>query len=109
MVISASPSATGYREIEIVSRSILNQIDSRSRERKSQEQEKEGVLSLQRPLFFGEACVFAKALNMRKASNENDRANLIVSLSVSELVPPWEVSALITGIRKIGADLELSF
>lgn len=41
-------------------------------------------------------------------SIESDCASLI-SLSVSELVPPWEVSALITDIRKIGADLELSF
>ncbi|XP_058185931.1 uncharacterized protein LOC131303156 [Rhododendron vialii] len=41
-------------------------------------------------------------------SIESDCASLI-SLSVSELVPPWEVSALITDIRKIGAELELSF
>ncbi|KAF7153144.1 hypothetical protein RHSIM_Rhsim01G0167200 [Rhododendron simsii] len=58
--------------------------------------------------IFREACLFAKALNLQNVSIESDCASLI-SLSVSELVPPWEVLALITDIRKIGAELELSF
>ncbi|KAG5541587.1 hypothetical protein RHGRI_021428 [Rhododendron griersonianum] len=39
---------------------------------------------------------------------ENDNAQLI-SLSVSELVPPWEALAIISDIRSLASDLRLSF
>ncbi|KAI8531807.1 hypothetical protein RHMOL_Rhmol11G0164700 [Rhododendron molle] len=52
-----------------------------------------------------EACLFAKALNLCNVLIERDCASLI-SLSVSELAPPWDVSALLTDIRKISAELD---
>ncbi|KAF7123675.1 hypothetical protein RHSIM_Rhsim12G0010300 [Rhododendron simsii] len=55
-----------------------------------------------------EACLFAKALNVNSVSVENDNVQLI-SLSVLELVPPWEVMAIISDIRMLAAELKLSF
>ncbi|KAG5556480.1 hypothetical protein RHGRI_006924 [Rhododendron griersonianum] len=55
-----------------------------------------------------EACLFAKALNLSSVCIENDNAQLI-SLSVSELVPPWEALAIISDIRLLASDLRLSF
>ncbi|KAG5563336.1 hypothetical protein RHGRI_005922 [Rhododendron griersonianum] len=55
-----------------------------------------------------EACLFAKALNLSSVCIENDNAQLI-SLSVSELVPPWEALAIISDIRSLASDLRLSF
>ncbi|KAF7148397.1 hypothetical protein RHSIM_Rhsim03G0084200 [Rhododendron simsii] len=54
-----------------------------------------------------EACLFAKALNLSSVCIENDNAQLI-SLSVSELVPPWEALAIISDIRLLASDLRLS-
>ncbi|KAG5556475.1 hypothetical protein RHGRI_006921 [Rhododendron griersonianum] len=55
-----------------------------------------------------EACLFAKALNLSSVCIENDNAQLI-SLSVSELVPPWEVLAIISDIRLLAREEGLSF
>ncbi|KAG5545805.1 hypothetical protein RHGRI_018086 [Rhododendron griersonianum] len=55
-----------------------------------------------------EACLFAKALNLSSVCIENDNAQLI-SLSVSELVPPWEVLAILSDIRLLAKDEGLSF
>ncbi|KAF7149208.1 hypothetical protein RHSIM_Rhsim03G0017000 [Rhododendron simsii] len=55
-----------------------------------------------------EACLFAKALNLSSICIENDNAQLI-SLSVSELVPPWEALAIIFDIRLLASELRLSF
>ncbi|KAF7152788.1 hypothetical protein RHSIM_Rhsim01G0063000 [Rhododendron simsii] len=55
-----------------------------------------------------EACLFAKPLNLSSVCIENDNAQLI-SLSVSELVPPWEALAIISDIRLLASKLRLSF
>ncbi|XP_058208130.1 uncharacterized protein LOC131321141 [Rhododendron vialii] len=55
-----------------------------------------------------EACLFAKALNLSSVCIENDNAQLI-SLSVSELVPPWEALAIICDICLLASELRLSF
>ncbi|KAI8567516.1 hypothetical protein RHMOL_Rhmol02G0128800 [Rhododendron molle] len=55
-----------------------------------------------------EACLFAKALNLSSVCIENDNAQLI-SLCVSELVPPWEALAIISDIRLLASNLRLSF
>ncbi|KAF7128124.1 hypothetical protein RHSIM_Rhsim11G0009800 [Rhododendron simsii] len=55
-----------------------------------------------------EACLFAKALNLSSVCIENDNAQLI-SLSVSELVPPWEVLAIISDIRLLAKNDGFSF
>lgn len=55
-----------------------------------------------------EACHFAKALDINSTTVENDNAQLI-SLSVSELVSPREVTAIISDIRSLAAELKLSF
>lgn len=55
-----------------------------------------------------EACLFATALDINSTTIENDNAQLI-SLSVSELVSPWEVTAIISYIRSLAAELKLSF
>ncbi|KAE9462142.1 hypothetical protein C3L33_05934, partial [Rhododendron williamsianum] len=55
-----------------------------------------------------EACLFAKALNLSSVCIENDNAQLI-SLSVSELVLPWEVLAILSDIRLLAKDEGLSF
>lgn len=51
-----------------------------------------------------EACLFAKAFDINSTTIENDNAQLI-SLSVSELVPTWEVMAIISDIRLLAAEL----
>ncbi|KAI8546656.1 hypothetical protein RHMOL_Rhmol07G0136800 [Rhododendron molle] len=55
-----------------------------------------------------EACLFAKALNLSSVCVENDNAQLI-SLCVSELVPPWKALAIISDIRLLASNLRLSF
>ncbi|KAF7121048.1 hypothetical protein RHSIM_Rhsim13G0004500 [Rhododendron simsii] len=55
-----------------------------------------------------EACLFAKALNLSSVCIENDNVQLI-SLSVSELVPPWQALAIISDIRLLASELRLSF
>ncbi|KAF7154379.1 hypothetical protein RHSIM_Rhsim01G0155500 [Rhododendron simsii] len=55
-----------------------------------------------------EACLFAKALNLSSVCIENDNVQLI-SLSVSELVPPWQALAIISDIRLFANELRLSF
>ncbi|KAI8554710.1 hypothetical protein RHMOL_Rhmol05G0119400 [Rhododendron molle] len=50
-----------------------------------------------------DACLFAKVLNINRVRIENDNAQLI-SLSVSELVPPWEALAFLAFIRKLASD-----
>ncbi|KAI8526992.1 hypothetical protein RHMOL_Rhmol12G0042100 [Rhododendron molle] len=55
-----------------------------------------------------EACLFAKALNLSSVCIENDNVQLI-SLNVSELVPPWEALAIISDIRLLASELRVSF
>ncbi|KAG5542326.1 hypothetical protein RHGRI_022012 [Rhododendron griersonianum] len=55
-----------------------------------------------------EACHFAKALDINSTTVENDNAQLI-SLSVSELVSPRVVTAIISDILSLAAELKLSF
>ncbi|KAI8553230.1 hypothetical protein RHMOL_Rhmol05G0000100 [Rhododendron molle] len=57
---------------------------------------------------FRDACLFAKALAISRVTIENDNAQLI-SLSVSELVPPWEALAFIANIKTLASEAELAF
>lgn len=58
-------------------------------------------------LTLREACLMAKALDLRAAQIESDNKCLI-SLCVSELVPPWECGCVILDIRQLVLDLNLS-
>ncbi|KAI8558898.1 hypothetical protein RHMOL_Rhmol04G0132100 [Rhododendron molle] len=54
------------------------------------------------------ACEMAEALGISKACIESDNQQAI-KLSVSELVPPWEVLSLVSDIRQFGQYVGLSF
>lgn len=53
-----------------------------------------------------EACLMAKALGLRSAQIESDNKQLI-SLSVSELVPPCDCDCIIQDIRELVLELDL--
>ncbi|KAI7991576.1 hypothetical protein LOK49_LG12G02484 [Camellia lanceoleosa] len=54
------------------------------------------------------ACLMAKALNLSRVEIESDNKT-VISLCVSETVPPWEFSAIIMDIRGLAPSYSLSF
>ncbi|KAL7241533.1 hypothetical protein ACSBR1_014181 [Camellia fascicularis] len=54
------------------------------------------------------ACLMAKALNLSRVEIESDNKS-VISLYVSETVPPWEYSAIILDIRGLASTHSLSF
>jgi len=52
-----------------------------------------------------EACLFVKASGLTDCWIESDIAS-VISLSVSELVPPWKVAAILFDIRLFAGELK---
>ncbi|KAL7189912.1 hypothetical protein ACSBR1_039536 [Camellia fascicularis] len=54
------------------------------------------------------ACLMIQAHNLSNVEIESDN-QLVIQLSVSEMVPPWEISAMILDIRAIALQFHLLF
>ncbi|KAL7221129.1 hypothetical protein ACSBR1_023142 [Camellia fascicularis] len=54
------------------------------------------------------ACLFLQSLGLSNIQVESDNKEVIV-LCVSELVPPWDYSAIIHDIQVLGLSLQASF